>query len=63
MERKGLRVNVDKTKGIQLIFGKESSVSEVDPCGAPAERVGCNLFNVRNVRGGLIVVVLMCLGR
>ena len=42
MERKGLRVNVDKTKGIQLIFGKESSVSEVDPCGAPAERVGCN---------------------
>ena len=32
-EGKGLRVNVDKTKGMQLSFGKESSVSRVDPCG------------------------------
>ena len=30
---KGLMVNVDKTKGIQLLFGKKSSVSKVDPCG------------------------------
>ena len=31
VERKGLRVNVDKTKGMQLLFGKKSSVSkEVD---------------------------------
>ena len=26
-EGKGLRVNVDKTKGMQLLFGKKSSVS------------------------------------
>ena len=31
VEGKGLRVNVDKTKGMQL-FGKKSSVSKVDPC-------------------------------
>ena len=30
---KGLRMNVNKTKGIQLLFGKKSSVSKVDPCG------------------------------
>ena len=42
MEGKGLRVNVDKTKGMQLSFGKKSSVSKVDPCGVCGERVGCN---------------------
>ena len=39
---KGLRVNVDKTKGMQLLFGKKSSVSKVDLCGVCGERVGCN---------------------
>ena len=34
VEGKGLRVNVDKTKGMQLLFEKKSSVSKVDPCGA-----------------------------
>ena len=33
VEGKGLRVNVDKTEGIQLLFGKKSSVSKLDPCG------------------------------
>ena len=42
VEGKGLRVNVDKTKGMQLSFGKKSSVSKVDPCGFCGERVGCN---------------------
>ena len=42
VEGKGLRVNVDKTKGIQLSFWKKSSVSKVDPCGVCDERVGCN---------------------
>ena len=42
MEGKGLRVNVDKTKGMQLLSGKKSSVSKVDPCGVRGERVGCN---------------------
>ena len=39
---KGLRVNVDKTKGMQLSFGKKSSVSKEDPCGFCGEQVGCN---------------------
>ena len=42
VEGKGLWVNVDKTKGMQLLFGKKSSVSKVDPCGACGEWVGCN---------------------
>ena len=41
---KGLRVNVNKTKGMYLLFGKESSVSKVDPCGVCGEPVGCNSF-------------------
>ena len=40
--RKDLRVNVDKTKGMQLFYGKKGSVSKVDPCGVCGERVGCN---------------------
>ena len=42
VEERGLRVNVDKTKGMQLLFGKKSSVSNVDLCGVYHERVGCN---------------------
>ena len=42
VEGKGLRVNVDKTKGMKLLFGKKSSVSKVHPCGVCAERVDCN---------------------
>ena len=44
VEGKCLRVNVDKTKGIQLSFGKRSSVSKVDPCSVPGEWVGCNFI-------------------
>ena len=42
VEGKGLKVNVDKTKGMQLSCGKKSSVSKVDPSGVCGERVGCN---------------------
>ena len=42
VEGKGLRVNVNKTKVMQLLFWKKSSVSKVDPCGACGEQVGCN---------------------
>ena len=56
-------MNVDKTKGMQLLFGKRSSVSKVDPFSVCGEWVVVILFSVRNVRGGLIVVVLMCLDR
>ena len=33
VEGKGVRVNVDKQKGMQLLFGNRSSVSKVVPCG------------------------------
>ena len=42
MEGKGLRVNVNKIKDMQLLFGTKTSVSKVDPCGACVEWVGCN---------------------
>ena len=61
VEGKGLRVKIDKTKGMQLLFGKKSGVSKVDPCGISGEQAGCN--SILNVRGSLIIVVLMCLGR
>ena len=44
VEGKGVSVNVDKTKGMQLLFGKKISVSKQDPCGVCDERVGCNSF-------------------
>ena len=39
VEEKGLRVTVDKTNGMQLLFGKKSSVSKVDPYGVCGERM------------------------
>ena len=30
----GLRENIKKTKGMQLLYGKKPYVSKVDPCGA-----------------------------
>ena len=43
VEGKGPRVNVNKTKAMQVLFGKKSSISKVDPCGV-CERVGCNFI-------------------
>ena len=65
IEGKDLRVNIDKTKCVQLLFGKKRSVSKVDPRGVCGERVGLVviLFSVRKIIGGFIAVVLMCLGR
>ena len=40
--RKGSEGDGDKTKGMQLLFGKKNSVSKVDPCGVCGEQVGCN---------------------
>ena len=42
MQWKDLRVNVNKARGMQLLFGKKSSVSKMDPCGVCDERVGYN---------------------
>ena len=64
VERKGLRVNVDKTKSMQLLFGKKSTVSKVDLFGVCGERVGCNSIQCAKCqRWGFIVVALMYLGR
>ena len=62
VEGKGLRMNVDKTKGMQLLFGNKSSALKVDSCSVVSGLVVI-LFSVRSVRGGFIVIVLMCLGR
>ena len=43
VEGAGLRVNVNKTKGIHLLFRNKSSVSKVDPCVC-GERVGYNFI-------------------
>ena len=37
VEGKGLRMNVNKTKGMQLLFGKKISVLKVYPCGVCGE--------------------------
>ena len=50
---KGLRVNVDKTKGMQLLFGKESNVLKVDPCGVCCEWVGCNSVQCTKCQKGI----------
>ena len=36
----GLKVNVGKTKGMQLFCGRKNSVLKVGPCGVCGERVG-----------------------
>ena len=38
VERKVLRVNVDETKGMQLLFEKKRSALKVGPCGVCGER-------------------------
>ena len=35
-------MNVNKTKGMQLLFGEKSRVSKVDPSGVCGEQVGSN---------------------
>ena len=42
LERKGLRVNVEKTKGMQFLRDKKAYVSKVDPCGVCGEWVHRN---------------------
>ena len=50
VEGKGLRVNVNKTKGMHLLFGKESSVLKVDPCDVCGERVSCNSIQCNSIQ-------------
>ena len=41
VERKGLKLNIDKTEDMQLLFGKKSSVLKVDHL-VSGEWVGCD---------------------
>ena len=63
VEGKDLRVNVEKTKGVQLLFGKEIVFQNWILVVTLVSGLVVILFSVRNVRGGFIMVVLMCLGR
>ena len=63
VEGKDLRVNVEKTKGMQLLFGKEIVFRNWILVVSVVSGSVVILFSVRNVRGGFIMVVLMCLGR
>ena len=42
LKGKGLRVNVEKTKEFQLLYGKKSYVLEVDSCGDPCDEHICH---------------------
>ena len=48
VEGKSLRVNVNKTKGMQLLYGKKSGVLKVDSCGVCGEQVNCNSIQCTN---------------
>ena len=57
VEGKGLRVNLNKTKGMQLLVGKKSHGSKVDPCGAcgVCER---NSIQCTKCQAVLVIIVL-----
>ena len=70
MSIKCLRVNVDKTKcvscnlGRKVVFRRWIAVgSVVIAVGSVVSGLFVILFSVRNVRGGFIIVALMCPGR
>ena len=63
VEGMGLRINVDKTKGMQLLFGKKISVLKVDTCGVCSKSLVVILFSVQSVRGRSIIIALMYLGK
>ena len=63
VEGKVLSVNVHKTKGMQLIFGKKSSVSKVDPWGVCGERIGCNSIQCTKCQRWVHRLCFICLGR
>ena len=62
VEGKGLRVNVNKTKGMQVLCGMKNKCFESGSLRCMVSGLVVILFSVQNVRGGSIVVVLVCLG-
>ena len=63
VEGKDLRVNVDKTKFMHLLFWKTRVFQKWILVVSVVSGLVVILFSVRNVRVGFIVVVVMCLGR
>ena len=63
VEGKGLRVNVNKTKGMRVLCGMKNKSFESGSLRCMVSELVVILFSVQNVRGGSIVVVLVCLGR
>ena len=63
VEGKGMRVNVDKTKGMQFSFGKKVVFRRWILVVSVVNELVVILFSVQNVRGWFIVIVLICLGR
>ena len=61
--KKRMRVNSDKTKGIPLLLGRKVVFGKYILVVSVVSGLVVILFSVRNVRGGFIVVVLICLGR
>ena len=63
VEGKSLRVNVDKTKVMQFLFGRKVVFRKLILVVSVVNGLVVILLSVRNVRDGFIVVVLMYLGR
>ena len=49
---KGLRVNVSKKTGMQILFGKKSTVWKVDLCGFCGEQVAFNFVQCTKCQVG-----------
>ena len=62
VERKCLRMNQDKTKGMQLLLGTKIVFRKKIHVVSLVSGLFVILFSVPNVRGGFIVIFLMCLG-
>ena len=63
VEGKGLRVNVDKTKGSSYYLGRKVLFQKWILVVSVVSWLVVILFSVRNIKDGFIVVPLMCLGR
>ena len=63
VEGKVLRMNVDKQKVCSYYLGRKVVLRTWILVVSVVSRLVVILFSVRNVRGGFIVVALMCLGR
>ena len=63
VEGKGLRLNVNPKKVCSYYFGREVVFQKWILVVSVVSRLVEILFSVRNVRGGFIIIVLMCLSR